>query len=386
MKPALPLGAILSPLERAIELRLGRDRARRLGRPIALDREGVGVGRRARCLGPGDGGLASGGVELEDDDRVGDERAAAGADAQLAGDEDAAQPALAGGADQADHRLDHLQVVVEAVIGPRPAGLDRVLAVRRAARVVVALKEQALAGLAAEVDCRLAAGALAGAGGALAADQQRRVAPLQPAQALLQGDRGCARWLDDYLAFAAQAAPMTPLSFHQAAGLFLVSTAIARRLALPSGIGYLFPNLFALQIAPPAVYKKTSGLNLVSALLETTGLEFLLLPQSVTPQSLMSELSLYLPPAILNTDEAARQVWLLQRAFAAQRAWLLDEAAGLLESFRRDYNSGLIELVLQMLRSGSVEAIFHSAYDRFGLQSYKVAMLLAAMDTSELPW
>jgi hypothetical protein len=38
-----------------------------------------------------------------------------------------------------------------------------------------------------------------------------------------------------------------------------------------------------------------------------------------------------------------------------------------------------------MLRTGKVEATFHSAYDRFGLQSYKVALLLAAMDTRELP-
>ncbi len=38
-----------------------------------------------------------------------------------------------------------------------------------------------------------------------------------------------------------------------------------------------------------------------------------------------------------------------------------------------------------MLRAGKVEQNFHSAYDRFGLQSYKVAMLLAAMDAEELP-
>jgi DNA-binding transcriptional ArsR family regulator len=38
-----------------------------------------------------------------------------------------------------------------------------------------------------------------------------------------------------------------------------------------------------------------------------------------------------------------------------------------------------------MLRDGKVEANLHSAYDRFGLQSYKVAMLLAAMDARELP-
>jgi hypothetical protein len=173
--------------------------------------------------------------------------------------------------------------------------------------------------------------------------------PLPPQLAhRLQTASPCAAWLDEYIAFAAQAAPMTPRSFHQAAGLFLVSTAVARRLALPSGIGHIFPNVFVLQIAPPAVYKKTSGLNLVTALLEASGLSFLLLPQTVTPQSLMSELSLFLPPFVQAADEPARQFWLLQRTFAAQRAWLLDECAGLFEGFRRDYNSGLIELVLQL--------------------------------------
>lgn len=38
-----------------------------------------------------------------------------------------------------------------------------------------------------------------------------------------------------------------------------------------------------------------------------------------------------------------------------------------------------------MLRTGKVEPTFHSAYDRFGLQSYKVALLLAAMDARQLP-
>jgi hypothetical protein len=54
----------------------------------------------------------------------------------------------------------------------------------------------------------------------------------------------CAHWLDAYITFACQAAPMSPLSFHEAAGLYAVSVTVARRLALRVGTDAIYPNLF----------------------------------------------------------------------------------------------------------------------------------------------
>ena len=53
---------------------------------------------------------------------------------------------------------------------------------------------------------------------------------LTPAQEALAG-QACP-WLDDYVSFASAASPMTPREFHIAAGLFVGSLVIARRVHL----------------------------------------------------------------------------------------------------------------------------------------------------------
>lgn len=169
-----------------------------------------------------------------------------------------------------------------------------------------------------------------------------------PAAAILAHQAPCAAWLDAYIAFGLAAAPMTPRSFHEAAGLFAVSVAIARRLVFRSGTGGTSPNLFLLQIAPPAIYKKTTGLNVMADLLDAAGLSHLLLANSVTPQALTRELSTSVPPEVEDYDDERRGEWLRERAFAAQRGWFLDEAAGLFDSFEREYNTGLHLLILRL--------------------------------------
>jgi len=159
---------------------------------------------------------------------------------------------------------------------------------------------------------------------------------------LFQHTAPCAAWLDEYIGFARQAAPMTPRSFHEAAGLFLISTCIARRLVCSSGTDTIYPNLFILQVAEPAEYKKTTGLRVARTLLAAAGLAQLLLPDSVTPQGLSEELSLTLSGQVEQFDSERRAAWLAERAFAAQRAWLLDEAAALFDSFEREFKPACI--------------------------------------------
>ena len=60
----------------------------------------------------------------------------------------------------------------------------------------------------------------------------------------------CGRWLDAYVAFAQEAAPMTPRSFHEAAGLFVASVAIGRRLVFYHGLAAFYPNLYCLWLGP----------------------------------------------------------------------------------------------------------------------------------------
>lgn len=159
----------------------------------------------------------------------------------------------------------------------------------------------------------------------------------------------CAKWLDDYIAFASEAAPMTPRSFHETSGLFAGSVAIARRLVAYFGTRATYPNLFLLQIAPSTLYKKTTGMDILSKMFELAGTDHLMLPQTMTPQGISEEFSIKLTNHIENyATQSEIDEWLIERAFAAQRGWMLDEAAGFFESFKREFNSGLHMLILRL--------------------------------------
>lgn len=156
----------------------------------------------------------------------------------------------------------------------------------------------------------------------------------------------CAQWLDDYVAYAIQAAPKTPRSFHVAAGLFAISCAIARRLMFPVSDTVIYPNLYLLFCADSTQYAKSTGFRILRKTFARAGLTHLLLPQRMTPQAMIEDLSLNVPGSYHLADEHTRQQWLLERAFAAQRGWALDEAQGLFDSFDQDFNTGLLPMIL----------------------------------------
>jgi len=167
-------------------------------------------------------------------------------------------------------------------------------------------------------------------------------------QNILSQDVNCANWLDDFIEFAQEAAPMTPYSFHQAAGLFAVSIAIARRLTASFGVGQTFPNLLMLEIAEPAIYKKSTGLSVLQRLIDSAGLSHLMLPHGTTPQALTIEMGNKLAPDMEIPSGAEKDEWLVERAFAAQRGWIIDEASSLFSSFNQKFNQGLDMLVIKL--------------------------------------
>lgn len=166
--------------------------------------------------------------------------------------------------------------------------------------------------------------------------------------ALLDQSSPCGAWLDDYIAFARRASPATPAKFHEAAGLFAVATAIARRLVFRFGAIEHYPNIYALFIAPPGRYAKSVGLSLVYDLLDRAGLSYLLLPESNTPESLLQQMSIVVPANLDRYSEAERKRWIKQRAQASQRAWLLDEAGFLFRDLQKDYMAALVGLLLKL--------------------------------------
>jgi hypothetical protein len=156
------------------------------------------------------------------------------------------------------------------------------------------------------------------------------------------------RWLDDYITFASEASPLTPLSFHQAAGLFAGSLAIARRLRLEVSTSTIYPNLYLLFVGRSTLPRKSTGLNVLRGLLREADMQHFLLAGRQTPEALTLDLSTRVPPSYGSWASDEQEMWLRERAFAGQRGWLLEEASHLLDSFERDYSGGLLPIVLDL--------------------------------------
>jgi hypothetical protein len=155
------------------------------------------------------------------------------------------------------------------------------------------------------------------------------------------------KFVDDYIAFAMKDAPMSPTLFHQTYALAILSTAVARRVFVSMGTKEIYPNLYIMLSAPSTLYTKTTGYKSAMKLLETAGLSHLLLPDGVTPQSLITELSNRPQDNFQNWAQEDKDEWQKERLFSAQRAWWIDEASSLLSWFQQKHLAELKNIVLK---------------------------------------
>ena len=165
--------------------------------------------------------------------------------------------------------------------------------------------------------------------------------------AVLASAEGVGSWLTDYVAYAEKRSPMTPETFHEAAGLWLGGVAIARRLYCPLSFDDIWPNLYILWVAKTTIFRKTTAFKLVSQLANEV-LEHLLLPQEFTPEALLSELAGKDPLGIDDAPQDHQDLWRARQNFSAQRGMIMDEFSGVLASARKDYNAGLTETILRL--------------------------------------
>lgn len=168
------------------------------------------------------------------------------------------------------------------------------------------------------------------------------------AQEVYQHNAPCAAWLDEYLAFAEQAAPMTPRSFHEAAGLAAISTAIARRIVVHASTERIYPNLYFLFMAPSTLWHKSSGMRVLDDLLDRAGLYDRKLPHGATPEALLQELSLNVHEKFWSWPQERRDRWLHMRPFAAKRLWMIDEVSGFFDKAKRDVYAELLTMLLNL--------------------------------------
>lgn len=153
-------------------------------------------------------------------------------------------------------------------------------------------------------------------------------------------------WFDLYLEYAQAVSPMTPRMFHVSAGLWLPSTAIARRLVLRMPFGPIYPNLFVCWVAPTTRYRKTTALDVAKGIARRV-FSHLMAPQETTPEAMLSDMAGAAPANLAEMSKEARDHWETSRNFAAQRGLILDEMSGLLAGAGKDYNAGLVEAYLR---------------------------------------
>ncbi len=164
----------------------------------------------------------------------------------------------------------------------------------------------------------------------------------------LQEAAGVGRWLDDYIAWASQAANETPLRFHEGAGLWLAALAIGRRLYIHTPWRQkIHPNLYIMLVAVSTYYRKSAGLNLATDVARAA-MPHLILPQPGSPEAFMSMLGGVLPPNFEEIAARDRDRLVKGNRYAAQRGIVRDELSALFKSFGRDYMQGLKELLMQL--------------------------------------
>jgi hypothetical protein len=172
------------------------------------------------------------------------------------------------------------------------------------------------------------------------------VARLTPA--LEENGKKAGKFINDYMEFGIKDAPMTPPLFHQSYALAILSTAIARRVYVRIGTGMIYPNLYMLLSAPSTLYTKTTSYRSALKVLDMASLSPLLLPDGVTPQSLITELSHRPQENFKDWDQEDKNEWQQERLFAGQRAWWIDEAGRLFMQFQQKYLADLLPIVLRL--------------------------------------
>lgn len=179
-------------------------------------------------------------------------------------------------------------------------------------------------------------------------------------------------WLDAYVDFSRRMSPRGYDDFHEAIGLWLLSTVAARRLVLKMGTKAFSPNLYLSLCSHTTLYAKTTTARVAQDVLQAAGLSYFLLPNDMTPQAFINEL---VPRLRSDYGELSlkQQEWERRRLmFPAQRGWFYDEFGTKIQAMMRD--SGFMAEFRGLLR------IFDDNQPRY---EYKT---MTRRDTVERPY
>jgi hypothetical protein len=156
-------------------------------------------------------------------------------------------------------------------------------------------------------------------------------------------------WLEQYLDWAGTTGSQTPMIFHQAAGLWLLSVAIGRRLygEAPWGVR-IFPNMYAMLIASTTFYRKSTAFKLAEQVARQA-IPHMLMPTPGSPERFQEALAGRLPGNFDQLTPSQKERLTKATPFAAQRGLLKDEVAGLFGAInRKDYMVGMKDLLMEL--------------------------------------
>jgi hypothetical protein len=170
----------------------------------------------------------------------------------------------------------------------------------------------------------------------VAAPPEGELPPL-PDYAQLPPDLGrdACPWLDRYVDFSRTWSPRSFDGFHEACGLWLLSTVAARRVVVHFG-GPRYTNLYLLLAGRTSMHAKSSATDVARGLLKVCGLDYLLAADEATPQAFVRSLAGGGLPANYDAlDEEARQAVKMRLGFCGQRGWYAEEFGSWLASMVR---------------------------------------------------
>ncbi len=173
--------------------------------------------------------------------------------------------------------------------------------------------------------------------------------PSPQAPAPLLYDPNLPVWLNQYVKWASRVGNQTPITFHQAAGIWLLSVAIGRRLYVEAPWGIkLYSNTYMMMVADTTFYRKTTAYKLAETVIRDA-IPHMLMPTPGSPERFQDALAGRMPSNYKELSYEQQELLSKGRAFAAQRGLFKDEIAGLFGAFnRKDYMHGMKDLIMEL--------------------------------------
>lgn len=198
--------------------------------------------------------------------------------------------------------------------------------------------------------------------------------PELPKAAQLPAELGAqaSPWLNAYIAHSRHWSPRSFDDFHEAIGIWILSTVAARRLVAHVGKPQYTPLCIALA-GRSSIHAKTTAAEIGMDLLRGAGLDWLLADDNVTPQKFIKDRTQYIPENYDDMQPEDKVRARLHLAFAGQCGWWYDEFGMLLHS---------------MARSGSAMSDFSGLLRKFDdcLPSYTHGTIGRPTDKVHLPY